>query len=133
MQEDSATTAPDSIHELGRIVWKHLVDRDWDSPTPRSLAISLSLEANELLEHYQWQDEPIGDKEALGEELADVLIYALQYAHAMGINPAEAIRDKLAKSAEKYPAEKFKGKQSLEKRTEWLKAKAKHRSRKKGL
>ncbi|HEX9153835.1 MAG TPA: nucleotide pyrophosphohydrolase [Candidatus Saccharimonadales bacterium] len=122
-----------SIHELRRIVWQHLVDRDWDNPTPRSLAISLSLEANELLEHYQWSDEAVGDKEALGEELADVLIYALQYAHVMGIDPAEAIRDKLAKSCKKYPAEHFKGQGSHEKRHRWLQAKLNHREQKKSL
>ena len=123
----------DSIHELGRIVWQHLVDRDWDDPEPRSLAISLSLEANELLEHYQWHKEPVGDKEALGEELADILIYALQYAHVMGIDPAEAIRDKLAKSAKKYPAKQFKGKAGPERTELWLQAKINHREHKKGL
>ncbi len=123
----------DSFAEISHIVWQHLVDRDWDNPQPRALAISLSLEANELLEHYQWQDEPVGNKEALGEELADVLIYALQYAHVLGIDPAAAIRDKLAKSARKYPAEKFKGKDDAEKSDLWLKAKLEHRENKKGL
>ena len=123
----------DSIHELSHIIWQHLVERDWDDPTPRALAISLSLEANELLEHYQWHEKPVGDKEALGEELADILIYALQYAHVMGIDPAEAIRDKLAKAARKYPAEQFKGATSKERTERWLKAKAKHRETKKGL
>lgn len=133
MKQHPEPTDHDSIQELSRIVWQHLVDRDWDHPTPRSLAISLSLESNELLEHYQWQDEPVGDKEALGEELADVLIYALQYAHVMGIDPAEAVRDKLEKSGRKYPVEEFKGKSSAEKRKKWLKAKLDHRDQKKGL
>jgi len=123
----------DTFTEISRIVWKHLEDRDWDNPTPRALAISMSLEANELLEHYQWQEEPVGDKEVLAEELADVLIYALQYAHVMGINPAEAIRDKLDKSARKYPAENFKGISGTERKKRWLEAKAKHRQQKKSL
>jgi NTP pyrophosphatase (non-canonical NTP hydrolase) len=125
--------ADDTFEALGHMIWQHLVDRDWDNPTPRSLAISLSLEANELLEHYQWQDEPIGDKEALSEELADVLMYALQYAHVLGIDPAEAIRDKLAKSAKKYPAADFKGKDSEQKHKKWLEAKINHRNQKKTL
>jgi dCTP diphosphatase len=133
MAKDTHPTDNDSIHELGRIVWEHLVERDWDNPTPRGLAISLSLEANELLEHYQWHEEPVGDKEALSEELADVLIYALQYAHVMGIDPAEAIRDKLAKAARKYPAENFKGVSGKERTERWLQAKRKHRENRKGL
>lgn len=123
----------DTFSEISRIIWQHLVDRDWDNPTPRSLAISLSLEANELLEHYQWSEVPVGDKETLAEELGDVLIYALQYAHLLGIDPAEAIRDKLAKAARKYPADQFKGKGAEEKADLWLKAKLKHREHKKSL
>jgi dCTP diphosphatase len=123
----------DTFAEISHIVWQHLVDRDWDDPSPRSLAISLSLEANELLEHYQWSDKPVGDKEAVAEELADVLIYALQYAQVMGIDPASAIRDKLEKSAQKYPAEKFKGKHGEDRSKAWLEAKLKHRDNKKTL
>jgi NTP pyrophosphatase (non-canonical NTP hydrolase) len=123
----------DTFTEISHIVWQHLVDRDWDNPTPRSLAISLSLEANELLEHYQWGEDPVGDQEALADELGDVLIYALQYAHVLGIDPAGAIRNKLAKAASKYPAEQFKGKNAEEKADLWLKTKLQHRGHKKGL
>ena len=123
----------DTFGEIDHIVWQHLVDRDWDHPNPRALAISLSLEANELLEHYQWSDKPVGTKEDLAEELADVLIYALQYAHVMDIDPAAAIRDKLKKSAEKYPAENFKGKQGKDRSDAWLEAKIKHRENKRSL
>lgn len=123
----------DTFTTISQIIWQHLADRDWDNPDARSLAISLSLEANELLEHYQWHDKPVGDKEALGEELADILIYALQYAHVLGIDPAQAIRDKLAKSAHKYPAEQFKGKSETEKQELWLQAKINHREHKKSL
>jgi NTP pyrophosphatase (non-canonical NTP hydrolase) len=123
----------DTFKEIGQLVWQHLVDRDWDHPTPRSLAISLSLEANELLEHYQWSDDPVGDKEALGEELADVLIYALQLAHVLDVDPADIIRDKLQKSAKKYPVELFKGRSSAEKKKIWLETKINHRENKKTL
>jgi len=127
------TQHDDTFKEIGKIVWQHLVDRDWDHPTPRSLAISLSLEANELLEHYQWSDDPVGDKEALGEELADVLIYALQLAHVLNVDPADIIRDKLQKSAKKYPVELFKGRSSAEKKKIWLETKIQHRENKKTL
>lgn len=123
----------DTLKQLSAKIWQHLAERDWDHPTERALAISISLEANELLEHYQWNEEAVGDKEALAEELADVLIYALQYAHVLGIDPAAAVIDKLAKSARKYPAENFKGKSPVERREQWIQAKISHREHKKGL
>lgn len=123
----------DTFKEISDLVWQHLVDRDWDNPTERALAISISLEANELLEHYQWSDKPVGDKVARGEELADVLIYALQFAHVLGVDPADIIRDKLKKSALKYPVEVFKGKSSADKDKLWLEAKINHKQAKKGL
>jgi len=123
----------ETLEQLMTKIWQHLAERDWDHPTQRALAISISLEANELLEHYQWSEEAVGDKEALAEELADVLIYSLQYAHVLGIDPAAAVIDKLAKSARKYPAENFKGKSGAERREQWLQAKINHRDHKKGL
>ena len=68
-----------------------------DSPrpqTPRNLAISLSLEAAELLEHFQWCDEA-GDKAELESELADVMLYLLQLAHRSGIDLEQAVLHKL--------------------------------------
>jgi len=67
-----------------------------DSPwpqTPRNIATSLSLEAAEVLEHFQWGER--ADKDALAEELADVALYLLQLAYLMGINLEQAILDKL--------------------------------------
>ena len=61
---------------------------------PRNLAISLSLEANEVLEHFQWHDE-LKDQEALASELADVALYLLQLAAVSGINLEQAILRKL--------------------------------------
>lgn len=68
-----------------------------DSPrpqTPRNLAISLSLEANEVLEHYQWQGEP-KDKKKFASELADVALYLLQLASVSGVDLEQAILKKL--------------------------------------
>jgi len=70
---------------------------DEDSPlpqTPRNIAISLSLEAAEVLEHFQWRER--ADKEALAGELADVALYLLQLAYLTGIDLEQAILDKLA-------------------------------------
>jgi NTP pyrophosphatase (non-canonical NTP hydrolase) len=63
--------------------------------TPRNLAISLSIEAAELLEHVQWRDQP-RDAAAFADELADVLLYTLQIAHVLGIDLEAATQKKLA-------------------------------------
>jgi NTP pyrophosphatase (non-canonical NTP hydrolase) len=62
--------------------------------TPRNIAISLSLEAAEVLEHFQWGEQ--ADSQALAEELADVALYLLQLAYLTGIDLEQAILDKLA-------------------------------------
>lgn len=68
--------------------------------TARNLAISLVLEASEVLEHFQWRAE-VKDKEALAGELADVALYLLQIASVAGIDLEQAIVDKLAANAER--------------------------------
>ena len=71
---------------------------DPDSPkpqTPPNVAMSLAIEAAEVLEHFQWQEET-ADKEALAGELADVALYLLQLASITGIDLEQAILDKLA-------------------------------------
>jgi NTP pyrophosphatase (non-canonical NTP hydrolase) len=62
--------------------------------TPRNLAISLSLEANEVLEHFQWRDD-LKDRDDLASELADVALYLMQLASVSGIDLEEAILKKL--------------------------------------
>ncbi|HYG84034.1 MAG TPA: nucleotide pyrophosphohydrolase [Verrucomicrobiae bacterium] len=112
-----------TFEEISQIIWDHQVQRDWQRNPPRALAISIALEANELLEHYQWQDEPVGKKDELAAELADILIYAFQFAHRYDIDIPKAISAKLEKAAEKYPAEHFKGKTSDEQQKVWLQQK----------
>lgn len=116
-----------TLEELNRQIWRHLEARDWHNNPARGLAISLALEANELLEHYQWSDEPVGGREAVAEELADVLIYAMQIAQQNKIDIAAEITKKLEKAAKKYPAQDFKGKNASEKRANWQKRKLSHR------
>ncbi len=73
---------------------------DHDSPKPQSLknlAISLAIEASEVLEHFQW-DENTQDQQALAEELADVALYLLQITSIAGIDLEQAIIDKLKKN-----------------------------------
>jgi NTP pyrophosphatase (non-canonical NTP hydrolase) len=66
--------------------------------TPRNLAISLSLEANEVLEHFQWRED-LRDKDELASELADVTLYLLQLASVTGIDLEQAILKKLETNA----------------------------------
>ncbi|HEY5695754.1 MAG TPA: MazG-like family protein, partial [Candidatus Saccharimonadales bacterium] len=105
----------------------HLEERDWHTNPSRGLAISLALEAAELLEHYQWGDEPVGGRNEVGEELADVFIYGMQIAQQNNIDIAEHIHKKLEKAAKKYPAKDFKGKNAVDMRANWMKNKLAHR------
>lgn len=90
--------------------------RDWmQFHNPKNLAISISLEASELLEHFQWRDFAESDahakqaKSALAEEAADIAVYLIEFCDNLGIDLEEAILAKLAKNAAKYPVEKAKG------------------------
>jgi dCTP diphosphatase len=120
-----------TFEEISQIIWKHLEERDWQHNPSRGLAISIALEASELVEHYQWHDKPVGSKDELGEELADIFIYAFQFAQAEGIDIPTAIKAKLIKAGKKYPAKAFKGKSSAERKKAWIDAKLHHK--KKGL
>lgn len=120
-----------TFEELSQRIRKYLEARDWHNNTPRSLATSMVLEASELLEHYQWSDKPVGDKEDLGEELADILVYAFQFAHQNNIDIPAAIEDKLQKVEKKYPAEMFKDANGRDRDSAWYEAKKNHK--KKGL
>ena len=95
-------------------VLKFRDDRNWKQfHNPKDLAISISLEAAELLEVFQWSAEDTGCEgrlDRIREELADVLSYCILMADACGLDLDEIIREKVKKNAEKYPVEKAKGK-----------------------
>lgn len=97
----------DAINEIRQFI----TDRDWRRfHTPGNMAKSISIEAAELLECFQWSDEPRdGDWEHVHEELADVMIYCIQMADLLGVDPDDIIRSKMAKNARKYPMEPSKG------------------------
>ncbi|MGF2949291.1 nucleotide pyrophosphohydrolase [Microbacterium alcoholitolerans] len=85
-----------------------VAERDWDQfHSPENLAKSISIEAAELLELYQWSQEP--DRERVEEELADVLTYCIHLANRLGVDIDEIILSKLEKTRAKYPAELAKG------------------------
>lgn len=111
---DQTTT----LAELKTLIHDFVVERDWRQfHAPKNLAMSIAIEAAELMEHFQWIDMEASrgapaDKEKLvqvGEELADVIAYGLALANELGIDVADAIRDKMAKNVAKYPADKFRG------------------------
>ena len=96
------------IQELMKDIADFSEERDWDQfHSPVNLTKSIAIEAAELLECYQWSDET--DLKAVEEELADILIYCLQLAVKLNLDPEEIIRKKMALNAEKYPVEKSKG------------------------
>lgn len=107
---------PTDIQALQQALREFARERDWEQfHSPRNLATALSVEAAELLEHFQWltdeQSQALApDKvEAIGAEVADVLLYLLQLADQLGIDPIQAARSKLEVNARKYPVELARG------------------------
>lgn len=91
-------------------------ERDWEQfHSPKNLAAALSVEAAELLEHFQWlSDEqsrnlPPSKRAQAAEEVADVLLYALQLADKLGIDPLDAAWKKLRINEGKYPVDRARG------------------------
>jgi NTP pyrophosphatase (non-canonical NTP hydrolase) len=105
--------AKTTVETLKRQVCDFRDARDWlKYDTPRSLAISIIIEAAELLEHFQWKnDEQIREvlldpekRDLIADELADVMIYCLGFSDVLGIDVSDAVARKLHKSGEKDPA-----------------------------
>lgn len=113
-KNDSETT----IGELREILSGFVRERDWEQfHSPKNLSMALAAETGELMEHFLWQesskshlimDDP-RKAQAIREELADIIIYALEFANAAKFDVAQAIREKIAINAQKYPAEKARG------------------------
>ena len=111
---DQTTT----IADLRQAVDAFIDERDWHPfHNAKDLAISIAIEAAELLEEFQWQDPSevaeiradLDARERVRQELADVLIYCLSLSNALGIDISDAVRDKLVISGRKYPAEAYRG------------------------
>lgn len=103
-----------TFEEVAKRVLAFRDERDWKQfHNPKDLAISLSLEAAELLEVFQWSGndlEASGKRKHAIEELADVAIYCIYLADAMDTDLCDAIERKLKKNATNYPVQKAKGK-----------------------
>ena len=110
--------ADTTMESLRQAMRAFVAEREWEKyHTPKNLAMSLGIEAGELMEHFQWlepaeshatADSP-ETKAKIADELADVLCYALSLANVLEIDVSSAVLGKLAKNARKYPAEKFRG------------------------
>lgn len=88
---------------------KMTIDRDWDQfHSPANLAKSISIEANELLECFQWSDDDY-DINHVKEELADVIVYCRNMLDKLGLDEDEIVNAKMDKNEAKYPVEKSKG------------------------
>lgn len=86
------------------------IDRDWDKfHNPSNLAKSISIEANELLECFQWDDNNY-DINQVKDELADVIIYCQNLLDKLNLDIDEIVNDKISKNETKYPVNKCKGK-----------------------
>lgn len=99
-------------------------ERDWEQfHAPKNLAMALTVEAGELMEHFQWmseaQSESLDDdkRREVAYELADVMIYGLRLAERLGVNLEQAIEEKIQINEKKYPADQVRG--SARKYTEY--------------
>ena len=106
----------DKIKDLTERILAFRNARDWKQfHNPKDVALSLVLEAAEVMEHFQWKNkEEIekyakSHKEEIGEELADVFNWVLLLSHDLGIDIAAAAKKKIKKNEKKYPIEKAKG------------------------
>jgi len=96
-------------HETIERIRRFTEDRDWQKfHTPANLAKSISIEANELLECFQWSDTDY-DIEHVKEELADVLVYCRNILDELGLDEDEIVNAKMDQNEVKYPVEKSKG------------------------
>lgn len=106
----------DSLRGISTHLREFRAQRDWERfHTPRSLAISIAIEAGELLEQFQWMDETEltahveARREQICEELADVAIYVVQLSDVLGIDLANAIHRKIETNESRYPVETARG------------------------
>ena len=111
---DQTTT----VAELAKLIADFVDERDWNQfHSPKNISMSMAIEAAELMEHFQWVSmeesreatEDIEQLTAIGEELADVMCYALALANQLGIDVSDTIDRKMRKNRIKYPVQDFQG------------------------
>ena len=115
MSDSDATT---TVTELRKLIADFVAERDWSQfHSPKNVSMALAIEVAELMEHFQWlstgasrriADDPEKLAE-VGEELADVVGYSFALANELGIDVSSAMRAKMIKNAQKYPAAEYRG------------------------
>ncbi|HSW99197.1 MAG TPA: nucleotide pyrophosphohydrolase [Candidatus Saccharimonadales bacterium] len=104
MTNDAHTT----IQELKDLVAKFRDERGWAvHHTPKNLAMSIAIEAAELMEHFQWDDYTQAQQQGIADELSDILAYCFNLADTLGIDVSAAYRDKIRRNAQKFPTDIF--------------------------
>jgi dCTP diphosphatase len=108
----------DVLKDVQKEIKKFVKERNWEKyHSPKNLAMSVAIEAAELMEIFQWmtieesqkvKDDP-AKKIHVGEEISDVILYCLRLAEVMDINLEEALFDKIEKNKKKYPTDKYFG------------------------
>lgn len=106
----------DSLEQLRDHIRQFVHERDWEQfHSPKNLAVSVMVEAAELLELFQWQDEDASrtltaeQRAHLEQEIGDVLIYLIQLADQFGLDPIQCAWDKMTLNGAHYPAEQARG------------------------
>jgi NTP pyrophosphatase (non-canonical NTP hydrolase) len=109
----TADATVDSLNDLRARLRDFAAARSWEQyHTPKNLAVSVAIEAAELMEHFQWltpeESSTLSEsrRTAVGHEIADVLLYLVRLADILGIDPIAAAREKIELNARKYPASK---------------------------
>lgn len=111
---DQTTT----VAEMKSRILAFVRERDWEQfHAPKNLSMALAAEAAELMEHFLWATpeashavaRSAAKREKIAEELADIIIYALEFANATGLDVAASVEAKMAANAKKYPVEKARG------------------------
>ena len=114
MPTDNDTT----VAQLRREIADFIRERDWEQfHDPKNLSMAIATEAAELMEHFRWAKNDASRKmvhdpkilQAVSEELADILAFTLSFANAAGIDVTATLQAKMAKNAQKYPTDQYKG------------------------
>lgn len=123
MPSPPPSDATTTVAELRQLVAEFVAERDWSQfHSPKNVSMALAIEAAELMEHFQWLTTEASRRLAddpkklaqIGAELADVVGYSLALANELGLDVSSAIRAKMVKNAQKYPADQFRGRYGLE-------------------
>ncbi len=117
-RDQSMSDQTTTVAQLRELIAEFVAEREWEQfHDAKNLAASIAIEAAELMEHFQWlRSEELeavrGDEQQMSEireELADVTAFLLSFANAMDIDLSDALRSKMRKNADKYPAAEFRG------------------------